>query len=59
MKNFQNLIEEVWVKNRKIISVDIVNEKTFQPGLRTRKKKPKVCGKKKVLVKEGLGQRKA
>ena len=29
-------------KNRKIISVDIVNEKTFQPGLRTGKEKSRV-----------------
>ena len=34
--------EGMWKKNQKII--DIVIEKTFQPGLRTRKEKPKVCG---------------
>ena len=31
-------------ENRKIISVNIVDEKTFQPGLRTRKEKSRVVG---------------
>ena len=39
------LDEEMWKENQKII--DIVNEKTFQPGLRTGKEKPKVYGEKK------------
>ena len=34
------LNEEMWEENRKII--DIVDEKTFQPGLRTGKKKPRL-----------------
>ena len=29
-------------ENRKIISVNIVDEKTFQPGLRTGKEKPRL-----------------
>ena len=33
-------------ENRKIISVDIVDEKTFQPGLRTGKEKPRVVERK-------------
>ena len=36
-------------ENRKIISVDIVDEKTFQPGLRTGKEQPEIDGE------EGLG----
>ena len=36
------LNEEIWEKNRKII--DIVNEKTFQLGLKIGKEKPKICG---------------
>ena len=33
------LDEKMWEKNQKIIN--IVNEKTFQPGPRTRKEKPR------------------
>ena len=29
-------------ENQKIIKIDIVNEKTFQPGLRTGKEKPRL-----------------
>ena len=35
----------MWEENRKIIN--IVNKKTFQPRLKTGKKKSKVCNKKK------------
>ena len=35
----------MWEENQKIIN--IVNEKTFQPGLRTGKEKPKVCDERK------------
>ena len=44
-------------KNRKIISVDIVNEKTFQSGLRTGKEKPRLVEREggRGLVDEGLG----
>ena len=50
-------------KNRKIISIDIVDKKTFQPGLRTRKEKPRLVerGKswlRKNLDDEELGQNK-
>ena len=36
------LNKKIWEENQKIIN--IVDEKTFQSGLRTRKKKPKVWG---------------
>ena len=38
------LKEQMWEENRKII--DIVNEKTFQPELRTGKKKPRLMERK-------------
>ena len=41
MKNLQT-DEGDGEENRKIISVDIVDEKTFQPGLRTGKEKPRL-----------------
>ena len=66
------LDEEMWEENRKII--DIVDEKTFQPGLRTGKEKPRlverggVCSRKDLFEGEtwmirdlddkGLGQNK-
>ena len=50
----------MWEENRKII--DIVDEKTFQPGLRTGKKKPRLMKRGRVCLKgdlfeEGLVQR--
>ena len=50
------LDEEMWEKNRKII--DIVDEKTFQPGLRTGKEKPRFVVRGGTLVEEGLGRNK-
>ena len=50
------LDEEMWEENQKII--DIVNEKTFQPRLRTRNKKPRFVVRGGTWVKEGLGQNK-
>ena len=47
------LDKEMWEKNRKVI--DIVDEKTFQSGLRTRKERLKVYDERRDLVKEGLG----
>ena len=41
MKNFPNDERDV-EENRKIISVDIVDKKNFQLGLRTRKEKSRV-----------------
>ena len=38
------LDEEIWKENHKIIN--IVDKIIFQPRLRTRKKKPKMCGEK-------------
>ena len=57
----------MWEENRKIL--DIVNEKTFQPGLRIEKEKPRLVDRgeiclrretwlKRYLVKERLGQNK-
>ena len=43
----------IWEENRKIM--DIVNEKTFQPRLKTGKKKPGFMMRRRTLVKEGLG----
>ena len=43
----------MWEENRKII--DIVDEKTFQPGLRTGKEKPRFVVRGGTLVEEGLG----
>ena len=45
----------MWEEKRKII--DIVDEKTFQPGLRTGKKKPRLM-ERKGLFEEGLGRNK-
>ena len=50
-------------ENQKIISVDIVNKKTFQPGLKTRKEKPRLVEKEKIWSRrnmddEGLSQNK-
>ena len=46
-------------ENRKIISVDIIDEKTFQPGLRTGKEKPRLMERgvclKRDLDDKGLG----
>ena len=50
------LDEEMWEENRKIR--DIVDEKTFQPGLRIGKEKPKVCGERRDLVEKGQGRNK-
>ena len=50
------LDEEMWEENRKII--DIVDEKTFQPGLRTGKEKPRFVVRGGTLVEEGLGRNK-
>ena len=41
----------MWEKNQKII--DIINIKTFQPRLKTKKDKPKVCGEKRDFGWEG------
>ena len=46
----------MWKKNQKII--DIVNKKTFQPRLKTRIEKPKMCGKERDLIEEKLSQNK-
>ena len=51
----------MWEENQKIIN--IVDEKTFQSGLKTRKKKPRLVEKegtclRRDLVKEGPGQNK-
>ena len=43
----------MWEKNRKII--DIVDKKTFQPRLRTRKEKPRFVVRRETLANEGLG----
>ena len=62
MKNLQNFNEKIWEENQKI--TDIIDEKTFQPGLRTGKEKPNVCGKRRdfgwggTLVKKRLGRNK-
>ena len=42
------LDEEMWEENRKIM--DIVDEKTFQPGQRQGRKKRKWCGERRDLV---------
>ena len=44
-------------ENQKIISVDIINKKTFQPGLKTGKEKPRLVKREggHGLVDEGLG----
>ena len=60
MKNLSTN-EEDGKKNRKII--DIIDEKTFQPRLRTKKEKPRLVeGKetcsKRELIKKGLNQNK-
>ena len=47
---------EMKKENQKII--DIINRKIFQSDLRTTKKKPKVCGKRRDLVEEGVGRNK-
>ena len=44
------LDEKMWEENQKII--DIVNKKTFQPGLR--KRKEKIDRERRGLLKEGL-----
>ena len=41
-------------ENRKIISVDIVNEKTFQPGLKTGKEKPRLMERRGVYLRKDL-----
>ena len=53
MKNPQNSMRKCGEKNQKII--DIINEKTFQPGLRTGKEKLKMCVERRDLVEKGLG----
>ena len=50
------LDEEMWKENLKII--DIIDEKTFQPGLRTRKKKPRFVVRRGTLVKDIFGWKK-
>ena len=47
-------------ENQKIISVDIIDEKTFQPGLRTRKEKSRLVERRRTYLRrdmddEGLG----
>ena len=41
-------------KNRKIMGVDIVNEKTFQPGLKTGKEKPRLVERGGVCLRKDL-----
>ena len=50
-KKSLKLNEEIWEKNQKII--DIVNEKIFQPGLKTEKEKPRFVVRKKTWSEYG------
>ena len=52
-KKSLKLDEEMWEKNQK--TIDIVNKKTFQPGLRIEEEKPRFVVRRRTLVKERLG----
>ena len=41
-------------ENQKIISVDIVDKKTFQPGLRMGKEKPRLVEREKTCLRRNL-----